>query len=139
MSFDSVRVAVTTTIQNELAPKAPDIPIHFENQKFKQPQGPWFYVAVIPGDGQRMEISSSRRYRHFGVINMQVMVPQDVGTKLLNELTNIAFTVLADRSWVLPGGGRMTTHCCKRRNRGLLNGFLTYSIQVEYRHDEAIS
>lgn len=136
MSFDAVRAAAFDTINAELAPLVPGVPIHFENQKFNQPNGPWIYVAAIPGDSFRSEISSARRYRHFGVINVKVMVPQDAGTKKLNEVTQAAFTVLADRNWNLVGGGRMTTSCCKRRNQGLLNGFLTYNLQVEYRHDE---
>lgn len=136
MSFDAVRQTAYAVISSELAPRVPGIKICFENQKFDQPNDPWIYVALIPGDSQRMEVSSSRLYRHHGLINVQIMVPQDKGTKVLHDVTQAVFEVLADRQWNLPGAGRMTTYCCKRRNRGLLNGFLTYSIQTEYRHDE---
>jgi hypothetical protein len=138
MSFDSVREAVFATFQDEMAVAQPGVAICYENQKFDQPSGPWFYVAIVPGDSRRAEISSSRAFFHYGIVNVQIMVPQDTGTKRLNELTQAAFNILADRNWALTGGGSLTTYCCKKRNRGLQNGFLTYNLQAEFRHDERL-
>lgn len=136
MSFDSVREAVVTTFISEMAAAQPGIAIATENNKFDQPQGPWVSIAIVPGDSRRAEISSARRFFHYGVINVHCMVPQDQGTKRLNELTQSVFNILADRNWVLNSGGSLTTYCCKKKNRGLINGFLTYNLMAEFRQDE---
>lgn len=136
MSFDAVRAAFFDTLKNELAGKIPGVLIHFENQKFDQPEGPWVSVSLVLGDSKRAEIASSRLFHHHGGVVVNCMVPQDTGTKRLHDITQAVFEVLADRNWSLPGeAGRLTTYCCKRRNRGLINGFQTYNIQTEFRHD----
>jgi hypothetical protein len=138
MSFDAVRQALATTFNSEFAAAHPGVLVAFENTKYTQPQGaPWVYFALVPGDSHRKEIASTKLFCHSGVVNIACMVPEDKGTKQLHEMSDTAFRILCDRNWTLPGdAGRLTTYGMKRRNRGLINGFHTFNVMCEYRHEE---
>lgn len=140
MSFDAVRQELFETFRSEFSGAHSGVLIAFENTKYTQPKGaPWVYVALVPGDSHRKEVSSSKLFAHCGVVNVACMVPEDHGTKQLQEMSETAFRILCDRNWVLPGdSGRLTTYGMKRRNRGLINGFFTFNVLCEYRHEELL-
>lgn len=137
MSFDAVRQALFATFTTEFSGEHPGVLIAYENTKYTQPKGAsWVYVALVPGDSHRKEVSSSKLFCHSGVVNVACMVPEDRGTKQLHEMSDTAFRILCDRNWTLPGdAGRLTTYGMKRRNRGLINGFFTFNVLCEYSHD----
>lgn len=141
MSFDAVRQQIQDTLQSELSMSAPGVPVYFENTKFQQPgegtvaRGPWIFCAIAPNVSQRADLSQ-RLFFHMGVINVSVMVPQDTGTKVLFELSEKVFVILADRNWSLPGSeDRLTTYGTVQKNRGLMNGHYTFSVIAQYRHE----
>lgn len=137
MSFDAVRQQLFSTLRSDFAGAHPGILMAFENTKYEQPRAaPWVYVALVPGDVHRKEIAATKLYCDYGVVNVACMVPEDQGTKLLQEMTETVFRSLFDRNWSLPGSaGRLTTYGLKRRNRGLINGFYTFNVLCEYRHE----
>lgn len=137
MSFEAVQQLLHETLQSEFAAQHPDVPMMFENAKYKQPKGAaWVYVALVPGDIHRKEISQSGLYCDYGVVNIACMVPEDKGTKDLQKMTDTIFHILFDRNWNLGSNGRLTTYGVKRRNRGLVNGFYTWNVLSEYRYED---
>jgi hypothetical protein len=136
MSFDAVREKIFDTFQSEFSAAQSGVEIAYQNRKFTQPAGlPWVYIAIVPGDSERKEISSSKLFCHYGVINVTVMVPEDSGTKKLTEMADATFTILADRNWALPGGARVTTYGIKTVDRGVVNGLYARNVMVEFRHE----
>jgi hypothetical protein len=140
MSFDAVREALFGTFRSEFAFAHPGVLVAFENTKYSQPRNaPWVFVALVPGDSHRKEVSSNKLFCHYGVVNVACMVPEDTGTKSLQEMSETAFRILADRNFVLPGdAGRLTTYGMKRRNRGLISGYQTFNVLCEYRHEAVL-
>jgi hypothetical protein len=132
---DVVRQQLETTIRSEFSAKHAGILIAFENTKYHQPKGePWIHVAIVPGDIHRKEVSSSRIFCDYGVVNIACMVPEDQGTKLLQQMSWTLSNILFDRNWSLGASGRLTTFGVKRRNRGQINGFHTFNVLCEYEH-----
>jgi len=135
MSLDAQREVLFGAIKNELPGLQPGLPIQFENQKFTQPRGAaWVSVSIAPGISRRKEISSSRGFYHFGVVNVTVLVPEDQGTKQMWDIASSVFSILADRDFSHESG-KITTYGVQRRNRGLANGFYVLNVLCEYRHE----
>lgn len=138
MSIESARAAVSATFQTEFATAYPAVDIAWENVRFTQPENePWIYFAFLMGDSVRQEIGSTKNYRHFGVINVTILVPQDAGTKLSTQLVDKVFNILADREWSTAEGA-LTTYGAQKRTRGVVNGWYTRNVMVEYRYDTSI-
>lgn len=136
MSFEAVQKTLNETLLSEFAAKHAGVLMAFENTKYKQPVGaPWVHVALVPGDIHRREVSSSKSFCDYGVVNIACMVPEDKGTKGLHQMSDTLFRILFDRTWSLGSEGVLTTYGVKRRNRGLINGFFTYNVLCEYKYE----
>jgi len=137
MSLDQARQAITDAFQTEFATAYPGVPIAFENVRFKQPtNAAWVHFAMIPGDAVRRDISTGK-YRHYGVINVTILVPQDTGTKESTELTDKVFSIVADRQWSTATGS-LKTYGAQRRTRGVINGWYTRNVMLEFRYDSSV-
>lgn len=137
MATDAVRIAVTDLIKTAVLATRPGTPIAHENQKFAQPKGePWVHIAFNANESHRKDIGAGRTWRHMGIVIVNIMVPEDSGTKLLNELSNVVFNAVADRSIALPGADGYLKLCYgEKRVRGVVNGWYVHNVQVEYHQD----
>lgn len=132
MSFDVARQAVFQTFKTEFGLAFPTVKVHYENQPFDQPKGAaWVSLAFIPNLSRRADIGADMNFKHEGVINVNVMVPENTGTKDQHTMADKVFTILADREWGL-AEGRLITYGIQRRSRGLIGGFYTANIQCEF-------
>lgn len=138
MSLESARSAVSTTFQSEFGAAYPTTPISWENVRFTQPENKaWVHFAFVMGDSVRQEAGNTKNYRHFGVINVTILVPQDTGTKLSTEMVDKVFNILADRDWSTAEGA-LTTYGAQKISRGNVNGWYTRNVLLEYRYDTSI-
>jgi hypothetical protein len=137
MSFDAVRAKVATVLESALATAAPGVLVVFENQKFtRTPTQPWVVVSFQPGVIKRKNIGTrTREYRRLGIAIVNIMVPVDSGTKALYDISEAVFTAIGDRNFNLGVDGYLKLCDAQQKNRGVINGFLTWNIQVEYHHD----
>lgn len=134
MSEDAIRAHVFGVIQAEFPARVSGVDIVPENSKYNQSMTPWIYLQIAPTISGRKEISSSRLTAHEGVLSVLCMVPPDSGTKKMWEMAGAVYDILSDRTWSLPGAeGRLTTYGAEKRNRGLINGFHTATVMVDYR------
>jgi hypothetical protein len=135
MDFSSVHKTLFDTFKYEFGVRQPDVPVGYENQPFDQPKGaPWAYITLVPGAVLRKEISSAQVMRAHGVVNVQLMVPQDKGTRKLHQMAEAVTKIFADRDFPL-ADGKITTCDVEIRNRGLMHGFHTFSVQASYQYD----
>lgn len=133
---DAVRQRIEELITAAAAAAVPGVRVSYENVKFDQPKGvPWVHVAFQPGASRRANIGSTRVWRHMGVVIISIMAPQDSGTKALNTLRDAVFYAVADRNENLGADGYLKLCFAETRNRGTVNGWLAYSVQVEYHQD----
>lgn len=135
--FDAVRAKVHSVLEQAYATQFPGTLVVTENHKFtRTPTQPWVYISRQPGVSKRMNIGTRKRfYRHMGIIVINVMIPIDTGTKSLSDLAECAFVAIADRNFNLGVNGYLKLCDAQQKNRGTVNGFMTWNIQVEYHHD----
>lgn len=139
MDLASVHKLVFDTFKFEFGSRQPGVAMSFENQPFTQPKGqPWVHITLIPGEVKRKEISSAQVIRMCGVVNVQLMVPQDQGTRKLHQMADAVVKIFGDRDFSLPDG-RIITYGLEVRNRGLLNGFHCFSVQADYRYETRLN
>lgn len=137
MSEDYAREKAYALVKAAVQSYLPGTKVQAENTKFVQPpNAPWVKVSVQPVMSKRKDIGSVNRiFRHFGVVNCTILVPEDSGMKVLTEMSSAIFLALADQRFAIPGGGYLTFCHAKRANRGRMNGFQSAGVMVEYHVD----
>lgn len=139
MSFEDVRVALVDAFKTSFESSNPTVPIMYENIKFDQPEGlPWAYITVVHGNSRRMELSSRAVFRHEGVVSVWLMGPRDTGVRTITQLAQDAWEIFADKEFSV-ANGKITTHMAEVMSRGVVNGFYTMIVQVDFRADQTIS
>lgn len=136
MSSELIRKTVAGIIADDFSPLEPDLPVFHENQPFTQPTGePWAYVTVQEAYVCRADLSRrSPRYRREGVVNIQIMAPENSGTKNLREVCDSFSSVFTDEQFPLPGAlGSITFYGYQARNRGVINGWLSWNAIFEFK------
>jgi hypothetical protein len=135
MDFAALHKTMFDTFRHEFGARQPGVPVGYENQPFDQPKNaPWAYITLVPGEVGRKEVSSAQVMRICGVVNVQLMVPQDTGTRKLHEMAAAVVKIYGDRDFPL-ADGKVTTRNVEIRNRGLMHGFYTFSVQAEFKYD----
>jgi hypothetical protein len=133
---DAVREKVNALVRTAVMAAHPTVVMAFENLSFRpDPTKPAVHVAYQPGRSQRKDIGSRRTFRHMGVVIVTVMVAENSGTKTLKEIAATVFYALADKNFALGADGYLSLKYAENRNRGLVNGWYAYSVQVEYHQD----
>lgn len=135
--FDAVRAKLSQVLQSAISLAAPGTTVHYENLPSTPPVNePWVHFSIAPNYSKRKNIGlSPRRFVHAGVVIVNVMAPQNSGTKALNGLVEIAFYALADQNFNLNEHGYLRLCYATRRNRGTINGYNVGNVQVEYYHE----
>lgn len=133
---DAVRQKVEDLVLTALAANHPGVPMSVVNVKFEEPKNaPWVHLAFAPGKSARKNIGTTRTWRHMGVVVVNIMTPADTGTKTSDAIRDTIFNALADRNFALGVDGYLTLCFAEKRNRGILNGWYTANVQVEYYQD----
>lgn len=135
MSLQALKQGIETKFGIDFAAKQPGVPIAFPNDKFSQPNSAWIHFAMIPGDRFRTNIGSRRCTRQEGIFNIACMVPQDAGNKQLWEIVDSVHEILEDLQLNLSDGSTVTVYNADTRVRGVINGFETVNVQIEFRQD----
>lgn len=130
---DKLRESIETLIQDEFGTAMPSVEMVFENTRRDHPkQAPWIYVTIVEGKVFRANIGNASQFVACGVVNVQVMVPENTGTKTLRQIGDVVFNILADRQVALADLGSITFSEVDKRSRQPVNGWLPMSIQTTY-------
>lgn len=142
---DAIRVQLVDTLVPDFAAAHPSAKINFENQRLVQDEtNGWIYISVMPGDMLRREIGSrassgqSAQYGQIGIVQVQMGVKKDSGTKLLHEFADTIINSLLDRDWSI-SGGRLMTKNADRRVRGLVAGTYAMNVIIEWEYRTSLS
>lgn len=133
-ALESIRTTLSTVLQDGLATRHPTIPISFENQRTKiDTNGVWIKASVIPNIVQRADLGSNNNFKAMGVVSVQIMSPEEGGTRPALEVVDSVLAILLDRSLPLPGGGSVTLYTAEINSRGVMNGWHAYAVVASYR------
>lgn len=92
MYIEEFRAAAAAEFNTAFSAAYPAVPIEWENQPFEQPNGAP-YVSFVVGDamGREAEIGTGTKVERWsGQLRIIVHVPKDQGSKLGNEIAQVA-------------------------------------------------
>lgn len=135
MSLENFRSSVTQGFITRFSPKQPDVYLTFENIKMDLPSGPWVHFEIIPNFRQRISLGNSPAYRYYGILNIMCAVKEDTGTKTVLEIADTVNECVSDQSYPVQGGTYARFFNTEYRHRGVINGYHTINLQIEYKHD----
>jgi hypothetical protein len=144
MDTDAVRVQLVDTLVTDFAAAHPLAKINFENQRLEQDDtNGWIYVSIMPGDMVRRELGSrasggSTQYGQLGIVQVQMAIKKDGGTKTLHEFADTIINSLVDRDWSISGGRLMTLNA-DRRVRGVVAGSYAMNVIIEWEYRTSLS
>lgn len=140
MSIDTeaVRVKLVETLVPAFASAHPDAKINFENQPVEQDDdNGWIYVSVIPGATNRTSIGSRQnpgsvvRYCQYGIMQVQMVIKKDAGTRKLHQFADTIINTMNDLDWSMASGRLMTLNA-DRRTRGVVGGSYAMNVNIEW-------
>lgn len=130
MSGEAVRQRLFQLIKDEF--DVSGVEVFYEGHKKVEPkEAPWILVTLLEGRSERANIGSPSQFKGFGVINVQIMNPEDHGSKQLRVIGDRLFEILADRQLSIDGGSVTLCHV-EKRNRAVINGWNTMNVMAEW-------
>lgn len=136
MGQEVFRERITQVMDTQWNLEHPSIPVAYQNQKFNQPAGSWVNFAIIPNERYRTNIGSEMCYRQSGILNIALMVAEGSGTKTLNAMVDTIHNIFQDRDYVAGDGTKITFFNAETRDRGVVSGYYTKNVMVEFFHDQ---
>jgi Bacteriophage related domain of unknown function len=137
MSKESMRAYVETRVKNLMAANYPTTPIQYDNVPFIQPKSEHYIaIHILDGESFQANLGNSFRERHPGVLQIDVLAPRDMGTKLQNQIAKTigtAFTALNDR---LSDGASVVFRTPSYPDLGEQGPWKVCAVSVGYYRDE---
>ena len=137
MYIEEFRAAAAASFNTQFASVYPSIPIQWENLPFEQPDGlPYVSFMVGDGMGREAEIGTGTKVeRYTGQVRIMVHVPKDQGSKLSNEIAQVAARIFIRQA--LTGVNWATRFTRGTRVREVTAGeWCVRTIDIAYERDE---
>lgn len=142
---DEVRQKLVEVLEPAFSAAHPNSPINYENQPIAQDDvNGWIYVSVIPGKFMRKNIGSrnntaqSASYCLHGIMQVQMAIQKDKGTRKLHQFADTLSMALVDQDWSIPNG-RLLTKNADRRTRGVIEGTFAMNFNLEWEYHVTLS
>lgn len=130
MSGEAVRERLFQLIKDEF--NISGVAVFYEGQKKVEPKdAPWLLVTLQEGQIERANIGNPSQFKSYGVLNVQIMNPEDRGSKALRQCGDRLFEIVADRQLAIAGGS-VTLCRVEKRNRPVINGWNTMNVMAEW-------
>jgi len=107
--LDQARETIVSEIKNRVAASAfASIPIAYPNHAFSQPpNAPWVRVSLIGGDSNQASLGLSPTDRHVGILQFDVVVPEDSGIKTGNEIGEFLGSIFDKKQFLATPGNSL--------------------------------
>ena len=107
----------------------------YDNIRYMSPDsGVWVHFVIKPDMHGRTNLGDSPLYRQTGHIQMLVMSGENTGTKGIYEVVDTLLLNMSDMD-VVVGSGNVHTYKASMNNRGVVEGWQTMVVEVQYKHD----
>ena len=137
--ISDVADTIRSTFWTEFAAEQPTVEMYAENQRRdNNANETWVQFNFIPGMLGRADIGNGKNFRHEGVVNIQVMVPESTGARTGLQIVDSVTKVLTDRTIAIGGGGQVVLYGTDVAHRGVINGWMSYSVKAMFRADYQI-
>lgn len=139
MNTDAVRTQLINTLVPAFASAHPTAVINYENQRLDQGAdgdegNGWIYVSVIPAGSKRKNLSRTNiQYCHNGIIQIQMGISKDKGTRKLHQFADTIINTMVDRDWNIEGG-RLITFNADRRTRGVIGATYAMNVNISWEY-----
>jgi len=136
MSLETHRAQVEQAVSTLMAAQAPVIPVHYENIPFNQPDGPFVAVFILNGDSFRANLGNKYTVKHPGLIQIDVMFPENTGTKGANALAETIGLFFQEKDLMLSDQARVIYRTPSYTTLPANSGYYRRSVRVEFvRHE----
>lgn len=136
MSLETHRVQVEQAVKNYMTANYPAVPVKYENVPFNQPDGPFVAVYVMSGDSFRANLGGNYRVRHACLIQIDVLVPVDKGTKDANNMAEGLGLLFQEQDVLLSDGARVIYRTPTYETMSNQGGFYRKMVRIGATRDE---
>lgn len=135
MSLELLREETTSLFINVMTNAYPAASLTFDNIRYENPRtGEWVHFAIMPDNRIRADLGPSPTYRSVGNIFMRVMGKEESGTATLYGIIDTLLLGMSDLNLSIANGS-CHTYSAMLNNRGIIEGWQTFEIQIEYKYD----
>lgn len=136
MSLDSHRKQAESAILSAMTAAYPSVKIKFQNANFRQPETPWIAFFMLDGKSLQANLGASSVDRHVGLVQIDVQVPNNSGTKNGNAIAEFCGNVFRKTRVVLDDGAVVRYRTPEFTSLGEQVGFYRIMCRVAYWRDE---
>lgn len=112
------------------------IPIQWPNSEFAEPKNaPWGVFNFIDGDPFPASVGSGRVNRYVGIIQIDVLVPEDTDMVAGMDMAETAAQVYADKTFTIEPGHYVRFKTGKIEAVGRQNGSYRFMARVPFQRD----
>jgi len=131
MSFEDERVAIESRMSDNYSSTT----VKYENIPYTQPtDATWVSLTILSGSGTVDSIGSgaNRLERFSGVIQIDIYVPEDGGTKSARDIADLVHTVFDNVQFSSGSSGTITTRVPSYSTLGVEAGWHHSVVSVAY-------
>jgi hypothetical protein len=135
MSHAEVQKEVEIRIKAQMTAQYPTVTIRWENvDTAKTSEGVLIAPRIMPGKSFRRDIGGKKSKRAVGIMQVDVMVPDDTATGLRNEIAEFLGDFFEEKQYFV-SKGKVTFENPEYSNRGFNNGFYRLVLRLPYTID----
>ena len=136
MTIEASRAVIISEFKTKFDDANPSIPVKYPNHKFVQPDTTWAAIVILGGTSQQANLGVKNvTERHVGLVQIDIMVPEDEGTKEGGELAQAAGAIFS-RQQFSAGTSSLTFQTPEIKPIGDDGGFDRTMVRIEFRRDE---
>ncbi len=137
MSEDAQRAWIENFLINRLAADYPTAKFQPENTKFEPPQGAAYISAMIlAGDGKAAELGGRRFERHVGVLQVDILYPENEGTGVPTRMGDYICGLFKQNQQLLADDSVLTFRVGAHRSLGVSAELYRRSCRIPYWRDD---
>lgn len=138
--LEETRVAIAQYVNTKAALSYPNLLIHYENNVFKQPVNEaWATLMIEPGMVMTKAITFPKKFlRHNDKVLITVLVPENKGTKLLNEITGFFQSLLTHKQLRINADTTLVFHSPVLGKVGQVQSYYIMTIEAPFHGDECV-
>ena len=136
--IDEQRQTLTNKILTQFTPSYPDVPVWYPNQNFKEPEGSeWVKMSILGGESTQSNLGLTNiTERHIGILQFDVVVPEDSGTKTANEIAEKLKTIFSRKDFIAGVGNCLRFQTAAITPRGVMHGSYRIVVRLPFRREE---
>ena len=131
MSYDTQRNAIQTRFKTQWQASYPTIPIVYDNLRAEKAPDGYVALSILNGASTLRGMGAQRLFRYPGVISVDVFIPAEKGTKLLDQYADTIEGIFRAVSF-----NGILCRSVDRRDLGKQDNFWRVNVSFPFTRDE---